>query len=96
MTFRFEKKLSAALYEDELHKKMKKFLVRGEWFIYNEEAKVTLLESSLKIKNYHYDVRDAMLPMTRVIPNIDYEIGDSIFNNTTKEIRNELSQKTMY
>ena len=94
MTFGFKEGVSAVCYEGELHRKMNDFLVRGEWYIYNQESKKLLLESVLKIKDNHYDIRKSMLARARTIPNIDYEIDVNPFINNNEEIKNELTKKS--
>lgn len=89
-TFRFKEKITAALYENELHKEMRQFLIKGEWFIYNEESSIYLNECLFKIKEHHYDVRNDLLPLTRIIPNIDYGVNEVPFSTTIKEIKNGL------
>lgn len=92
-TFRFKEKITAALHENELHKKMRDYLVKGEWFIYNEESIICLNKSLFNIKENHYDVRKDLLPLTRIIPNIDYGVNELPFTVTLKEIKDELAIK---
>ena len=92
MTFRFKQKWEAAAHEDELHQKLSNYLVRGEWFIYNEESKRHLLESCHKIIGNHFDVREGLTPLSRILPSIDYLIGESLFEQPQK-IRSEHDRK---
>jgi len=84
MTFRFKHKWEAGAHETDLHKKMSDYLVRGEWFIFNEESKKHLLSICYKIIDNHFDIREGLTPLSRILPSIDYPIGESLFEQSKK------------
>lgn len=84
MTFRFKQKWEAGAHEADLHKKMSDYRVVGEWFIYNEESKKHLFSSCYKIINNHFDVREELTRLSRILPSIDYPIGESLFDQFPK------------
>lgn len=75
MTFRFTEKNEASHWERHLHLQMKKYITRGEWFLFNEESKLLLSSLVLDIEQNHYDAREDVLPRAIIIPNFEYPKG---------------------
>lgn len=72
MTFRFTEKKEASHWEGYLHLKMKEYITRGEWFLFNKESKFLLSSLVVEIEENHYDARKDVLPRAIVTPNFEY------------------------
>lgn len=93
MTFKFKEKGMAAIVENKLHFGMKDFLIRGEWFIYNDKARERLLGLCVDIKDNHFDVRSEFLHLVRVVPYIDYAPNESPFSEKKVQVKRKNIKK---